>query len=88
MIESKEFCMSDDNLYTVPEVSKKLRISVRVCRELIRVGALPTIRVGRSYRISGRALSDWLAAGGKRVTAAEYRAGRLAPASGSINHES
>jgi len=57
-----------DELYSIPEICRALKISPRKCHGLIRSGVLPTIRVGRTHRISKPALDAWVAAGGTRAT--------------------
>jgi excisionase family DNA binding protein len=59
-----------DELYDIPQICKALKISDKTCRDLIRSGALPTIRVSRMHRISKAALEAWIEGGG---TADRYR---------------
>lgn len=55
----------DTDLLTVPEVARKLRVSTERCYELIRKKVLPAVELGRQKRVSGRALTLFIEAGGK-----------------------
>lgn len=49
---------------TAPQVAEVLQVSEKTVRRLMRSGALPTIRFGRSVRVSERVLTEWIASGG------------------------
>ena len=51
-------------LLTADHLAKQLGLSRHRIYELARVGALPTIHVGRSVRFSAQAVADWLESGG------------------------
>ena len=44
----------------VPEVAAVLRIAHSRAYELVADGKIPSIRIGRSIRVSRRKLDDWL----------------------------
>ena len=48
-------------LLTIPEAARELGISPSQAYILARNGELPTVRIGRSVRISRRALDSWCA---------------------------
>lgn len=48
---------------TAEEAAKALRVDVRTVREAIRSGGLPARLVGKGWRISPKALDEWLATG-------------------------
>ena len=58
--------MLESELYDIRHICQALKISDKTCRDLIKSGTLPTIRVGRMHRISKAALEAWVAAGGTR----------------------
>ncbi len=60
-------------LLTVEEVARSTRLSRTVVYGLIRSGALPSLLIGRSRRITPQALTDFVAAVG---SATATRAGR------------
>lgn len=50
------------NLLTVAEVASRMRVSKMTVYRLIHGGELPALRVGRSFRVPGKAVSDYLSA--------------------------
>lgn len=48
------------DVLTVRELSKLLRIGINNAYKLIRNGTIPSVRVGRQYRIARQAVLDWL----------------------------
>lgn len=46
---------------TVPEVAKALRVKDTTIRDLINAGELPAFLMGRTLRVSVKALDDWIA---------------------------
>ena len=53
-------------LLTVEEVAARLRITKQVAYRLAREGKLPSVRVGRSVRMSTEALESFIQTGGVR----------------------
>ena len=51
-------------LLTADEVAERLRVKVARVYELGRIGALPTVRIGRLIRFAEPALDDYIAGGG------------------------
>jgi excisionase family DNA binding protein len=51
-------------MFTIPGVAKRLLVSVGTVRNLIRAGAIPTVRVGVQIRIQENALEAFIASGG------------------------
>lgn len=49
------------SLLTVAEVASRMRVSKMTVYRLIHAGELPALRVGRSFRVPGKAASDYLA---------------------------
>jgi excisionase family DNA binding protein len=49
------------SLLTVAEVASAMRISTMTVYRLIKSGDLPAVRVGRSYRVRGSAVEQYLA---------------------------
>ncbi len=49
------------SLLTVAEVASAMRISTMTVYRLIKSGELPAVRVGRSYRVRGSAVEQYLA---------------------------
>ena len=47
-------------LLRVPEVAETLGVSTSRCYELLRSGQIPSIRLGKSIRVSRAALESWL----------------------------
>ena len=52
--------MTDDQLLTVPEAARLLRIGRNLAYELVARRAIPSVRLGRSIRIPRFALEAWL----------------------------
>ena len=48
------------DILTVRELSKLLRIGINNAYKLVRNGTIPSVRVGRQYRITRQAVLDWL----------------------------
>ncbi len=48
---------------TAREAAQALRVDVKTVQEAIRDGGLPARLVGKGWRISPRALDEWLASG-------------------------
>jgi excisionase family DNA binding protein len=48
------------SLLTVAEVASAMRISTMTVYRLIKSGELPAVRVGRSYRVRGSAVEQYL----------------------------
>lgn len=53
---------------TPEEVSEMLRVSVYTVRRWIKEGSLPAYKVGRGWRISEMAISEWLSRNQSVVT--------------------
>ncbi len=51
-------------LMTADEVAEVLRVSRLRVYELARIGAIPTVRMGRQIRFAPGALNQWMAQGG------------------------
>jgi excisionase family DNA binding protein len=54
--------LAGDRLHTVAEVAEHMRVSNMTVYRLIKAGALPAVRVGKSYRIRERDLEAYLEA--------------------------
>jgi len=52
-------------LLLVTEVARILNISPERTYELVRIGALPAVRIGRQLRIDPVVLAEWVRKGGK-----------------------
>lgn len=52
--------MSNTDVVTVKELSTILRIGINGAYDLVRTGAIQSIRVGRQYRIPRQAILDYL----------------------------
>ena len=52
--------MTDEHLYTVEELAKRLRVTGRTIRRMIDDGELGAIRVRNQYRISQSALDAYV----------------------------
>jgi len=50
----------DDKVINVADVAERLDVSEKVVYQLFRSGELPGRKVGRKWRTTVRALSDWL----------------------------
>ena len=54
--------LGEETLLSIPQVAERLKIPVARCYELARYqGGLPTIRLGKSLRVSPSELTAWLA---------------------------
>ena len=53
--------MSQDDMLTVEEVAKELRVDQKTVRRWIQRGELVAIDIGREYRIRRSALDDFIA---------------------------
>lgn len=49
-----------DNLLTVTEVARLLRVSNMTVYRMLKGGVLPVVKVGRNYRIRNKDLSNFL----------------------------
>ncbi|ABM27109.1 helix-turn-helix domain-containing protein [Nitratidesulfovibrio vulgaris] len=49
--------------YNLEEMSEALRIHPETLAKLLREGVIPGRKIGREWRISPRAVEDWLASG-------------------------
>ena len=49
--------------YNLEEIAEALRIHPETAARLLRSGELPGRKIGREWRISLRAVEDWLASG-------------------------
>jgi excisionase family DNA binding protein len=54
---------NQNELLTVPEAAKLLRIGRNLAYELVARGEIPSVRLGRVIRIPRTALEQWLEAG-------------------------
>ena len=52
-------------LLSIPEVASELGLSEGRVYELLRLGILPAVRIGRQVRVDALRLEEWIAAGGK-----------------------
>lgn len=52
--------LGGDRLFTVGEVAEHMRVSNMTVYRLIKAGAMPAVRVGKSYRIRRRDLESYL----------------------------
>lgn len=68
----------EDQLLTARETAEMLKVSLARLYELSRNGGIPVVRVGRQVRFSSRALSGWIASGGKAL-GSSMEASRLQP---------
>ena len=59
--DSKAFVPGGGSLLTVGEVAAAMRVSTMTVYRLIKSGELPAVRVGRSYRVRGSAIEQYLA---------------------------
>jgi excisionase family DNA binding protein len=49
--------------YTLEEIAEALRIHPETAAKLLRTGELPGRKIGREWRISPKAVEEWLASG-------------------------
>ena len=61
-------------LLTAKEVSKAISLPVHRLYELVRLDAIPHVRLGRTVRFNATALADWLDAGGTGYVSPDNRA--------------
>ncbi len=54
-------------LMTMQEVAEYLKVSVNRAYELARIGAIPTVRLGRSIRVDLYQLQRWAEDGGYKL---------------------
>ena len=59
---------------TTEETAQALRVSVRTVRDLVARGELPARMVGNKWRISPKALDEWLAGDGVKPSKPRKRA--------------
>jgi putative molybdopterin biosynthesis protein len=52
--------MAEEQVYTVEEIAKILKVSVETVRRLIARGSIEARRVGSQYRITKQALDKYL----------------------------
>lgn len=52
--------MTEDELLTVDEIAAELRVSRMTIYRLVHAGTIPSIRVGRSFRVYRTALTAYL----------------------------
>ena len=61
MVSQKNNPIIDESLLSIPQVAERLKIPVARCYELARhQDGLPTIRLGKSLRVSPTELTEWL----------------------------
>ena len=53
-------------LITIPKFAKATGLPYRLCLQLVGVGDIPSVPVGRRRRIDTRWIEQWLAVGGYR----------------------
>jgi excisionase family DNA binding protein len=53
-------------LLTAREAAPILRVTRERVYELVRLGLIPSVRLGRQVRFSESALEDWIAGGGSK----------------------
>jgi putative molybdopterin biosynthesis protein len=56
-----------DRLLTLKEVAEVLNIKVFRAAELVRLGILPAVRLGRQIRVDQQQLSQFIQSGGKSL---------------------
>jgi excisionase family DNA binding protein len=59
---ARTFWGDGTSLLTVAEVASAMRVSTMTVYRLIKSGDLPAVRVGRSYRVRGSAVEQYLSA--------------------------
>jgi excisionase family DNA binding protein len=57
---ARSFLGDGTSLLTVAEVASAMRVSTMTVYRLIKSGELPAVRVGRSYRVRGSAVEQYL----------------------------
>lgn len=58
----------EDEILTVPEVSKYLKLSVSKTYQLVQQGVIPCLRLGKSVRVRLSDLEGWIE---KNITSAD-----------------
>ena len=58
----------DRRLITIPEVSQILEVNVQRAYELVRLGLIPSVRLGRQVRVDSKSLEDFIEKGGKALS--------------------
>ena len=61
-IPTEQLNVPPDQYLTVAEVAALMRVSKMTVYRLVHSGELPAIRVGRSFRVPGDAVDDYLRA--------------------------
>jgi putative molybdopterin biosynthesis protein len=56
-----------DRLLTLKEVAAILNVKVFRAAELVRLGVLPAVRLGRQIRVDQQQLSEFIESGGKSL---------------------
>ena len=56
-----ETAKADTDLFTIPEVAQRLKVSEYRAYELARQGFLKSVRLGKSVRVTPSAVADYLA---------------------------
>ena len=54
-------------LMTVKQVATMLQVSQERVYEMVRLGLLPAVRLGRQLRVDEEALKNWIAHGGQAL---------------------
>lgn len=57
-------------LLTIQEVAQRLGVRVPRAYELVRLGMLPAVRIGRNVRVAEDRLEEWIRAGGQGLQSA------------------
>ena len=55
-----------DHLFTINEIAERMRVSKMTVYRLIHQGALPALRIGRSFRVGATEFAEFLAAAKSR----------------------
>lgn len=50
---------------TVPEMAETLGLSTGRVYEVLRLGLIPSVRIGRQVRVEEQAFKDWVSQGGQ-----------------------
>ena len=59
-----------DRILSIPEAAQLLGLAPNTVRHLARTGQLPGRRVGKQWRFSHRALTEWIRSGGAQSAGA------------------
>tara|TARA_R110002096_G_scaffold40264_1_gene109596 strand:- start:899 stop:1222 length:324 start_codon:yes stop_codon:yes gene_type:complete len=70
---------TNDELFTLEEISIKLRVHINTVRNLIRKQELPALKFGNSWRVRGSALKSYLRKNTSSALAKWAEADRCAP---------